>query len=123
MVVRHDDDRDPLLLVELTEHLQDFLAGHRVEVARRLIREQQRGLVNQRPRDGHALLLPARKLRRLVIHAVAQSDALEQGLGASAAFALGKMSGSIGQRHEDLIEGRGAWEQIKALKYETDLPI
>ena len=49
----------PSSLVELLEHLQDFLAGVRVEVAGRLVGEQQRRAVDQRPGDGHALLLAA----------------------------------------------------------------
>ena len=65
-IVRHQDDGDPFG-VELLEHPQDLDAGVRIEVAGRLVGQDQRGPVHQRPGDGHALLLSARHLRRLVM--------------------------------------------------------
>ena len=91
-IVRHQDDGDPLG-VELLEHPQDFHAGVRIEVAGRLVGQQQRGAIDQRPGDGHPLLLAAGHLRRLVVGAVGQPDAVQQrlrpapGLGAGQAAA------------------------------------
>src|SRR3954447_12075774 len=65
-VVRHQDDGDPLLRVELLEHLEDLLARARIEVAGRLIGEQERGVIDQGPGDRDALLLAAGELRRVV---------------------------------------------------------
>ena len=45
-IVRHQDDGDSLG-VELLEHPQDFDAGVRIEVARRLVGQHQRGAVDQ----------------------------------------------------------------------------
>ena len=39
-IVRHQDDHDAFLGVELLEHVQDFLARARIKVARRLVGEQ-----------------------------------------------------------------------------------
>ncbi len=36
--------------------MHDFLAGMRIQIARRLIREDEGGIVEKRPRNGHALL-------------------------------------------------------------------
>ena len=68
----------PVLDVELPEEREDLLAGLRVEVAGRLVGDQQGAAVDQRPGDRHALLLAAGELRRLVVEPVAQADALEQ---------------------------------------------
>ena len=76
-IVRDENHGDPLG-VELLEHPQDFHAGVRIEVARRLVGQQQGRAVDQRPRDGHALLLAAGHLRRLVVGAIGQADAVQQ---------------------------------------------
>ena len=73
------------------EHPQNVHAGVRVEVAGRLVGQDQRGLVHQRPGNGHALLLPARHLRRLVVGAVGQAHVPQQDAALSvASFAAGR---------------------------------
>ena len=54
------------------------MAGRRVEVAGRLVGQQQRRLVDQRARDGDALLLAARQLIRMMLRAVGQADRVER---------------------------------------------
>ena len=44
---------------EIEEGVQDALAGHVIEVAGRLVAEQDPGVVGERPRDCDALLLAA----------------------------------------------------------------
>ena len=63
-LVRHQDDGDAFLAIELLEHQQDLIAGLRVEVPGRLVGEQERRVVDERPRDRHALLLAAHILYR-----------------------------------------------------------
>src|SRR5262249_4721757 len=43
----HQDDGDALLLVEVLEHFEDILAGGGVEVAGRLVGEQERRIINE----------------------------------------------------------------------------
>ena len=40
-VVRHQDDGQPFRFVERAEHLQNLLAGARIQIARRFIGQQQ----------------------------------------------------------------------------------
>ena len=65
-LVGDDHDGDAALGAQAREHLHHLVAGRGVEVAGRLVGQQQRRLVDQRAGDGHALLLPARELVGMV---------------------------------------------------------
>ena len=67
------DDRNASL-VQLLEDSHDLNAGSAVEVAGRLIREQDLGIIDQRPRNGDALLLPTRKLTGMMTLAPLQTN-------------------------------------------------
>src|SRR6185437_10222321 len=62
-LVRHEDYR-PALCVELLDEGHDTIRTAGIQVARGLICQDHHGLVDQRPRDGHTLLLSARQLAR-----------------------------------------------------------
>src|SRR5207253_1669976 len=55
-IVRYEDDRQALSLVESADESHDLTARARVEVARRLVAEQNGRPVDQRSSDSHALL-------------------------------------------------------------------
>ena len=76
-IVRDEYDRDSLG-VELLKHLQDFDAGVRIEVARGLVGQHQGRLVDQRPGNGHALLLSAGHLRGFVVAAIGQPETIQK---------------------------------------------
>ena len=61
-VVRDDDDGRAEARVQVADQRQDLVAGVRVEVAGRLVGEQDRRIDRQRARDGDALALAAREL-------------------------------------------------------------
>jgi hypothetical protein len=77
VVGRHHDRRP-----ESRRHVSKDVehAGRRgaVELAGRLIGEQQRGVVRERDGDRSALLLPAGELRGQVVRTLAQTDEFEQ---------------------------------------------
>ena len=60
----HDDDGDAALAIELHQRFHDLMRGARIEIAGRLVRQQQARIVDQRAGDRDALLLPAGQLRR-----------------------------------------------------------
>ena len=62
--------------VQVGEDLEDFERRRGVEVAGRLVREHDRGIGDDRPRDRRTLLLPTRELRGDVVHAALKSDEL-----------------------------------------------
>ena len=66
-VVRHHDDRLLELLVQPLQQRQHLARRLRVEVAGRLVGEQQRRIGDDGARDRDALLLPAGQLARIVV--------------------------------------------------------
>src|SRR3546814_3347695 len=71
------------------EHLHHFLAMMGVEVAGRLVRQDQFRLGDERAGDGDTLLLTAGKLARPVPGAVANADLVHHLVGAALALAGG----------------------------------
>src|SRR3954469_16734258 len=74
-IVRDEDDR---LVVrgQLFEDGDDVGAGFLIEVAGRLVGEDQRRIVDERSGDGDALALAAGELVRTMLGALLQTDAL-----------------------------------------------
>src|SRR5580765_4812036 len=66
------------------ERVEDHGAVGVVQVAGRLIGEQERRIVQNRPAERHALLLAARELRRKVVHPVTDADFLQEIYGPAA---------------------------------------
>src|SRR5690606_17801602 len=75
-LVRDDDYRDPLR-IEITEELHDLGSGSGIEGTRRLVGQQDLRVVDEGTGDGHALLLPARELARMMIQTVFEPDLLQ----------------------------------------------
>ena len=66
-VVRDHHDRLAVLAVERLQQVEDFVARLAIEIARRLVAEQQRRVGDDGARDADALLLAARELARIVL--------------------------------------------------------
>ena len=67
LVVGDVDERDPELALERLELDLHLLAQLQVERAERLVEQQHRRRVDDRPRERDALALPARELHRLAV--------------------------------------------------------
>ena len=76
-VVRRDDDRGPRL-VQLYKQPQQALRQIRIDVAGRLVGQQQLRTGDYGTRDRRALFLPARKNQRQGPHPFAETDPAEQ---------------------------------------------
>ncbi len=83
-VVGDDDQGGAGVFVQVVEEIEDRRAGFGIEVARGLIGQEKQRIIHQRPRHGDALLLPAGKLDRPMVHAVLQSHQVAQLRGADA---------------------------------------
>ena len=82
-VVGHDEDGAVSFVSEVAHDGPDILARVGVEIAGRLVGEDQHGIVGERPRDGDALGLTAGELLRQL---VLVSGEPEIGRGASPPF-------------------------------------
>ena len=78
LIVSDDDERDAVLAGEIEQDGHDFRAVVGVEVARRLVGEEDFRLVDDRAGDGDALLLATGKLGGKVVGAIAETDTLER---------------------------------------------
>src|SRR6185295_2520910 len=106
-------------VVENPEEGDDLLAGLAVEVAGGLIGEEDGGAVDEGASDGDALALAAGELIGLVMHAVAEADALQGADGAllGAAPVLLRVDEGKG----DVLDRGGAVEEFEGLEDEADL--
>ena len=77
-IVRDHHDRLAVIAVERLQQVEDFVAGLAIEIARRLVAEQQRRIGDDRARDADALFLAAGELARVVLRAIGQADDLER---------------------------------------------
>src|SRR5215471_2607172 len=69
------DEHDGLaLVIQVLEHGQNLRGGLRVQVARRFVRQNHLRIVDERTRDGDALLLAAGELRGHVFLAALEAD-------------------------------------------------
>ena len=122
-LVRDEDDGLPLVVQGL-EDRHDLLRRPRVEVARRLVREEDRRLVHEAPRDRDPLLLAARELGRRVVPAVREADALEAPQRPRARLRVGELRLlRVEERQLDVLERRRAREEVEVLEDEADLVV
>ena len=101
----------------------DLLGGLRVEVAGRLVGEDELGLVDERARDRHALLLSAGELARLVVLPARQAHDGEAPPRLLLALPRRVTAVRVDQRQLDVLERRRAREQVEGLEDEADLPV
>jgi hypothetical protein len=118
-VVGDEHDR-PTVRVQRAQDVEDVMAGLRVEVAGRLVGEDDRRVGDDGPGDGDPLLLAAGQLPRLVPEAVAEAEPLE-GL-AGARLALAARDALVQQRRRDVLERRGPRQEVVGLEDEADRP-
>ena len=77
LVVRHDDERDAELLLQVHELELRVLAQLLVERAERLIEQQQLRSLHERARERDALALAARQLMGLALGELRQLDEIQ----------------------------------------------
>ena len=116
-IVRDQDQRHASIASHLQQQVEHMTPIRAVQIAGRLIGEDQRRIVGQRPSDRNALLLASRQLRRIVMPAIVQADFVEQRLGPLGGVAA---AGDL-HRHLDVLDGGERRHQVEELEHEADL--
>src|SRR5262245_49027777 len=119
-VVRHHHDGLAELVVQALEQPEHVGGRLPVEVAGRLVGDDEHRIGHQRARDRHALLLAAGKLGGVVAHAIGEADERQHGLDVLASRAPAE--GSKGQRQLDVLERGQHRHQVVKLEHEPDRP-
>ena len=119
LIVRDHHDGRLVFLIERLEDPHHLVAHLRVEVAGRLVGEQDPRPADNRPGDGDALLLAAGQLRRKVMNPGAEPDPVERRLGEPAP--LGVRDAAIEQRDLHVVEHAQVADQVEGLEDEADL--
>ena len=107
----------PRSLVAGEQQIDDLGAGRLVEIAGRLVGDEDRRLGRQRARERHALLLAAGQLRRIVVQPLASPTA------ASSRAARSWASGDAGEleRHRDVLQRRHGRDEVEGLEHDADI--
>ena len=116
-IVRDHHGRLAVARDAVPEQLQDLAAGRRVEVARRLVREDDARLRDERAGDRDALLLAAGELGRPVRPPVAEADPVDQLLDPRPL----RLAARELERQEDVLLGRQHRQQVEELEHEADV--
>ena len=99
------------------QQVGDLPAGRLVEIAGRLVGDQDARLRRQRAGDRHALLLAAGKLAGIVRDAVAKADRRELARRHAERIA---MAGKL-QRHGDVLQRRHVGDEVEGLEDDADV--
>ena len=104
---------------QLAQKVHHQLRALAVERGGRFVGKNDPGAIGQRPRDGDALRLPARKKRGLHRGAVADLEIVEQ-LARPGATLGGRFAGKV-ENDRDILLRRQEGQKVMRLKDETDL--
>jgi hypothetical protein len=115
-VVGHHHDGLPELVHGAAQELQHLQAGHRVEVAGRLIGKDHRGPAEQRPGTRNPLLLAAGELLRPVVEPVTQPHRVDDHV---VPLQIGLATG-YRQRQQDVLLRAQGRHQVQRLEDEPD---
>src|SRR5262245_8438840 len=116
----HADRR--ALLVQLLKELHHGFAIVGVEVSGWLVRQQDGRMATQRARYGHALLLTAGKLRRIMTQAVRHTDPFERLHHPRFAFRRRHLL-PVGQRQLHVFVNSEVANEIETLKNKSDFAV
>ena len=112
------DHDDKPLACDLLDEVHDLDTGLGIERARRLVCQQNGGIVDERTRNGDALHLSARELIGLFVQFPAEADPRERFDGAS--FALFAAHARNGERKLDVPQDRLVRNEVVGLENKSD---
>src|SRR5690606_5155278 len=102
------------------QHLDDLVPTTGIEIRRRLVGEDQRRIVDQRPGDGHALALATRELFGVVILAITESQPFQKLVGPGTPRLVVLAGQIVDDVH--LVTRTQERDEVAGLQHEPDLP-
>jgi hypothetical protein len=121
-IVRRDQEGSARLALNFRHQCEHLVGVFPIQVSGRFIGEYQRRLVHQRPRHRNPLLLAAGEAGRAIVHAIPETDALEQHRCALARiWSLAANPPRVRKHH--VFQGGEVRQQVVVLEYEADLAI
>src|SRR5205085_8160492 len=118
LVVRNEDGWDVYVSEQRANLSAQAHARLRVERAEGLVEEQDLRLVGERARNRHALLLPARKLRRVLLTMLFEVDEFEQARDLLFDFATARAAYAHAVAY--VLLDRHAWKERVGLEDDAD---
>lgn len=115
-IVRYQHEAECALALQLRKQIDDVGFGVFVEIARRLVGEQQR----RRARDRDPALFAAGQAAGISFTALAQANAGEQIVGVRIGL-LGRHGVGKQRRQSDIVRRAQVRQQARELEYETDM--
>jgi len=122
-VVRDADaETEAVRRYELIEQVEDLPGRLRVQIAGRLVGQDERGIGHQRARDGHALPLAPRQLVGAVSQPIPQPQLGEHRRRHLAPFPSADAA-AVAQRQRGVFDDVHARQQVEVLEDEPDLAV
>ena len=118
-VVSHEHDRLPQPVARVPQQVEDLGAGRVVEVAGRLVGQQDGGLGGKRPRQRNALLLAGGELVGVLCALAEQADEVEQ-RGDRVAMRGERLPGDE-ERERDVLADAEQRDEVEVLEDEPGL--
>ncbi len=118
-IVRHHDDRFPVVAIERVQQVQDFIPRLAIEVTGRLVAEKEGWIGHNSAGDTYTLLLPTGELRRIVLRALRKPDNFQRDRRTFASF--GFREASQKERQLDILRCCQFRQEIVELKYKADM--
>jgi len=106
---------------DLQQQRADFFCGPGVQIAGGLIGQQQGRLMNQSPTDCDSLTFAAGESSRSLVHAMRQTNTVNQFLGPRPDVTCRREAGQCRQQH--VFQDTALWQQLMILKDEADMLI
>ncbi len=107
-----------MFAVQFEKEIRNRMPGVAIEIAGGFITQEQARAIDERSRDGHALLFAAGKFRGKMFEPMREADALQQGAGILLLFIRAFAKGERGQ--QDVFEHGVLRQEMVLLKHKAD---
>src|ERR1700730_17183702 len=120
LIVGHEDEGDANLLLDAFQLKLHLLSELEIESAKRLVEEQDLGVIDKRPSQRHPLLLAAGELRGAPLAVPAEIDQLERFQHPSIDVLTGDLATAQSEGH--VVEDVEGGEEPVRLEHRIDIP-